>query len=1050
MSLSSSVPLKRSSSAEGLGKPRVTIPKKGSTGGISVVKRDARVQKSPLEDFSSLSDFLNLSDDMRKTSVETLLSALLSADSEEKHQLAAKDIAIICSKCGLGGSEGELVTRFIIEELQELPIKDASQRDRGLGGLLVLRALQSYEALGRAVEPFVLPMLSRLLLLTGDRSQSIRETSNLAIVDLMRVCSPFSFRLVLPHLLKGVVSADWRTRIAALTALKELSPRVSRQISPFLPILIPICTECIIDSKQQVQGVAVEALTQACAVITNDDIRHLVPQLVSVIARPEESPKTIELLMETTFVQNVDSATLALIAPLLGKVMRGRQSALKRKAARIIDSMCRLVQEPQDVKPFVPMLLPYLDRAIDEVADEEVVEVCRAAREVLLNAMGEGLDCGEVASCLRTAVARILPSEATPSGQVTSIGTYISELLAHLICYHTLPNPAAIEGNDAWRSAVAMAPHSEWRDCVVPYVTALSDKLAHAIRIAALGEVPDLQTDTEEDASNLCNVEFSLAYGSKVLLSNTFLKLGRGRKYGLMGKNGVGKTTLLTNIGNGAIEAMPTHLKCVYVKHEDIRDDMGVPIVDEMLTDKELEGVNVTKEEAIAALKKINFTDQMISSPRSALSGGWKMKLIITKAMLARADILLLDEPTNHLDKASVAWLEDYLISSTQLTCLIVSHDTFFLDKIVTDVIHYEGKNLVYYRGNLTEFVKIHPEAKHYHDLTEMNSTTKSVMYAKGVNFTYPGCTVPVLTDVNVKVSLGSRVAVLGPNGAGKSTLIKMLVKETAPDCGEVWNHMNLRVAYVAQHSFHHIEQHLDKSPVDYMKWRFGNGNIHENQKYGDVTEVVSRRKNGKYLDMGHSKLVEQMDIKVAAMAAGLDVQAEFGTHSVIRRLSGGQKVKLVLAGAMWNKPHLLVLDEPTNYLDREALGALSAAIKSFAGGCIIISHNSEFTDSICTETWTVGNGSCLVEGEAVETAVKASANALAQSANSEPATGHTGIGCTNANIGIVEKLMNPKKLEPLTAKEEKKLTRLAAVAGKSLKEYIEGITFSSPEWKWL
>jgi elongation factor 3 len=201
-----------------------------------------------------------------------------------------------------------------------------------------------------------------------------------------------------------------------------------------------------------------------------------------------------------------------------------------------------------------------------------------------------------------------------------------------------------------------------------------------------------------------------------------------------------------------------------------------------------------------------------------------------------------------------------------------------------------------------------------------------------------------------------------------------MLVQETEPDEGTgatVWQHMNLRVAYVAQHSFHHVEQHLDSSPVDYIKWRFSGGvdkeamnkattkltdeeqeEIKTERKYGDVDKVMGRRKNGrtmeyectfigqnpvrepnKYIpleqmvEMGLQKLVQQCDTKIAAMAAGLDlrplvtaeIQAhlddfaldpEFGTHSTIRRLSGGQKVKLVFAAAMWNRPHVLVCDE--------------------------------------------------------------------------------------------------------------------------------------------
>jgi elongation factor 3 len=329
----------------------------------------------------------------------------------------------------------------------------------------------------------------------------------------------------------------------------------------------------------------------------------------------------------------------------------------------------------------------------------------------------------------------------------------------------------------------------------------------------------------------------------------------------------------------------------------------------------------------------------------------------------------------------------------------------------------------------------------------------------------------------------------------------------------QVWKHHNLRLAYVAQHSFHHVEQHLDVSPVNYIKWRFAGGVDREDlarptmklteeeeqerkgeRRYGDVDQVLGRRKNGrtmeyectfvgqtkrdlnKYIpleqmiEMGHAKLVQQADARIAAMAAGLDLrplvtaeiqghlddyalEAEFGTHGTIRRLSGGQKVKLVLAGAMWNRPHLLVLDEPTNYLDREALGALTQAIKGFGGGVIIISHNKEFTDAICTETWLVKDGRCFTDGEVAETALKAvSSNNIRKSKSStsldsKPKDDSGG----NTNKAIVnEVLLNPKTLEGLSKKEIRKLERCAAVAGESLKEYLSKITCKSPEWKWL
>merc|ERR1719464_597687 len=154
-----------------------------------------------------------------------------------------------------------------------------------------------------------------------------------------------------------------------------------------------------------------------------------------------------------------------------------------------------------------------------------------------------------------------------------------------------------------------------------------------------------------------------------------------------------------------------------------------------------------------------------------------------------------------------------------------------------------------------------------------------------------------------------------------------------------------------------------------------------------EVKKRHVREKDNKYytrielLGMGFVHLLRQTDEKIAAKEAGMDLRPvttseiqkhldgfglpqEFGTHGKIRGLSGGQKVKLVLAAAMWNCPHLLVLDEPTNYLDREALGALSIALNNWGGAVLMISHNQEFYSSVCKEEWLVADGRITVQGD--------------------------------------------------------------------------------------
>ncbi len=412
------------------------------------------------------------------------------------------------------------------------------------------------------------------------------------------------------------------------------------------------------------------------------------------------------------------------------------------------------------------------------------------------------------------------------------------------------------------------------------------------------------------------------------------------------------------------------------------------------------------------------------------------MKLELARAMLSDAVVYLLDEPTNHLDVQSIAWLENFLVTNKQITVVTVSHDSGFLDNICTDIIHYEKKKLRYYKGNLSDFVATKPEAKRR--TTRSPPTTVKFSFppparswacaptrapssrCPTVPTTYPGMTKPSLHDTSCAISLSSRVGVLGPNGAGKSTLIRCSPARRVPQQGKVEKHPNLRIAMMAQHAFHHLEQHLEKSAVEYIAWRYQDGHDREmtekaSRKMTDeekaqmetpikstpgesrkVEYIVGRQKLKKsyqyeikwvgyehrnnswiprerLLELGFSKLVQQFDdfeasregagsreISVKLIRQHLEavgLQGEIAQHHAVGGYSGGQKVKVVLAAAMWNNPQVLVLDEPTNYLDRDALGGLATAIRDWAGAVVIISHNMEFVGALCPEIWNVDNG---------------------------------------------------------------------------------------------
>merc|ERR1719316_344781 len=325
-------------------------------------------------------------------------------------------------------------------------------------------------------------------------------------------------------------------------------------------------------------------------------------------------------------------------------------------------------------------------------------------------------------------------------------------------------------------------------------------------------------------------------------------------------------------------------------------------------------------------------------------------------------------------------------------------------------------------------------------NLPGVKSKSRHLVKMTDVTFQYPSRDTPTVFDIHLEASRVSRVAVIGANGAGKSTAIKLLTGELQATSGTVVRHPNLRMAYVAQHAFQHLEKHLTETPVQYILNRFAGGDDKEAVDFKAdvvVTEVkkyflnamnqlrpceeqkdfakaiapeaiLDRRENKKektkeYLTKLMQKPVEeamwiersilekmgmlakvQREDEKQALAAGLmqkaltsesvqkhladfGLDAEAAAHTSIQSLSGGQKVKVVLAGSMWLCPHILILDEPTNYLDRDGLGALTLAINDFEGGVIIISHNREFCSAVATEKWIMKAGRLEQEGESVE-----------------------------------------------------------------------------------
>ncbi|KAL2913906.1 translational elongation factor EF-1 alpha [Polyrhizophydium stewartii] len=969
---------------------------------------------------------------MSKAQIADLLKQVTSTASADERRAAAADLAGVVKSAGISAG---LIDAGVLAALKAAA-EHKKSADAREGAMFAYKELA--EKLGHPAEPYLIPELSAILAGYGDKAAPVRDAAAAAATALLALPGRFSVKLLVPALLSNLTNEKkWQTKIAALKFLGNLTKTSTSQVARCLPEIIPVVSEVMWDTKPEVKKAAHESMTEVCGVLDNIDVIPFLPALISSIARPEEVPECVYKLAATTFVQQVEAPTLAIMVPLLVRGLAERKPAILRQTAVIIDNMCKLVENPADAHQFLPKLMPGLDRIIEIAADPELRNVATNARATLIR-VGGGADVhtedpAAVAKRLAeehaTTVELIKKTVATVSKDKVDEPTvnYIASLFQVMFDTHVLDLP-------------------DWIHTIVPFAgPVIGEAKAKEIAKPLLDHFVELdkkrqKTSTEEvidEGEELCNCEFSLAYGGMILLNNTKLRLTRGKRYGLCGPNGVGKSTLMRAIANGQLDGFPPadELKTVFVEHNLQASEADYSVVDFCLLDKPF-----TRDEVEKSLRSVGFTDERLAQAVGSLSGGWKMKLELARAMLENADILLLDEPTNHLDVNNVKWLEDYLNNIPTVTSLIVSHDSGFLDRVCTHIIHYESRKLKTYKGNLSKFVEQRPEARAYYELSAtqfsfkfpepgflegIKSKDKAILKMANIGFTYPGAPKPSLFNITLQCSLNSRVACIGPNGAGKSTMIKVLTGEVIPDSGEVWKHPNLRVAYVAQHAFHHIEQHLDKTPNEYIRWRFQYGEDREllakasrqmtdedraqmekvisidGEKY-KIEAIMGRRKakrsyeyelkfinrphddnqwvtREKLEDWGFEKIIQAFDDKEAAKegaysrpltAANVEkhlkdvgLDPEFASHSRIRGLSGGQKVKVVLGACMWNQPHMLVLDEPTNYLDRDSLGALAGAIREFGGGVIIISHNAEFTDALCPEKWLVDAGRLTITG---------------------------------------------------------------------------------------
>ncbi|KAI3617494.1 hypothetical protein CBS9595_003403 [Malassezia furfur] len=1043
------------------------------------------------------------------------VQALLESSSSADAHLAAEKLAEYVNEHGLRITAREHIVDTLVERLRSK--KSASDRERAAIGLgaLATKVGGKNAPMPNGAEPWLGVALVPLLGNYADKNAAAKKAAESAVSALAALYPPEAIPELLDSLYLVIKSSSvkWQAKVGALKVMSRLADRAFEQVGDELAHMTPVLTEAMHETKAEVSKQAIKTATKVCGVIDNNDIRPFIPDLVGCMARPDTVPECIKKLSSITFVAEVTGPALAVMVPLLSRALNERSQTVQRQSVIIVDNLCKLVRDPHTAATFLPELYPAVKRIEEGASFPEVREHAKSAADTLRTAF----DAAE------SKKQTVDPAQAQRRARHAALKALANAVQPHM--------PEGLEAmNDAWtlvgleyvaRLIVRLADKrmvqaEAWNDVyVLPYVRRITaaPEGAQAATDAVRAEYVRLDTerfgqpeddDADIEGEQLCKTVFSLAYGGLLLLNHTLLRLHRGHRYGIVAANGSGKSTLLKAMRDGKVEGYPPpeEVRTVMVEHSLQGEDGSKPILDFVAEDKQL--AHKTREQVAEALHSVGFDEERQNNPVGSLSGGWKMKLELARAMLIGADILLLDEPTNHLDVASIAWLEQYLVNNKDITVLTVSHDSSFLDNVCTDIIHYEHKKLKYYRGNLSAFVSKRPEAKSYYSLAAtsvkfsfpppgslmgVRSNTRTILKASHVTVQYPGMSRPSLVDASVSISLSSRVGVIGPNGAGKSTLIKVLTGEILPTEGKVEKHPNLRVALMAQHAFHHLEQHLEKTACQYITWRYQDGHDRE------ITEKVTRKlseeearqmetpivsttgekrkvefivgrsklkKSFQYeikwvgmdhkfntwiprerlLELGFSKLVQKFDdfdssregagsrdlsqkaIRKELEAVGLN--GEIAENNAMAGYSGGQKVKVVLAAALWNNPQVLVLDEPTNYLDREALGGLAVAIREWGGAVVIISHNNEFISALCPEIWRVENGQIVSKTKtdvATENFAEDGAPASETPSEATPAP--------SALPSAVNSAVNSGTNTPATQSDDEDMSKLKAKKGK-------------------
>ena len=499
------------------------------------------------------------------------------------------------------------------------------------------------------------------------------------------------------------------------------------------------------------------------------------------------------------------------------------------------------------------------------------------------------------------------------------------------------------------------------------------------------------------------------SFGVRQVFSNVSFEIKEGDRIALVGPNGAGKSTLLkcilgieeldegqvvmspvasigylqqdVNLGDASLaEEIETAWEDVHALENKLQElttylesheasESDLQRLDYLQNRLEWLGGYDYEQKTKRIVYGLGFTDEDLYKPANAFSGGQKTRINLAKALVRSPDFLFLDEPTNHLDMEMLEWLEGYL-SSYRGGILIVSHDRYFMNRIVTGVVELDHHKATTYRGNYSRYVaqreeRLKADTIAYEKQQEYIKKTEEYIdkYRAGIkskmargrqsqlnrlerleapetshslDFKFPPAAMsadkvlvldhvsigyktddPIIDDVSVVVRRGESVALIGPNGAGKSTMVKAIVGELFPTEGHIDIGNRVQVGYFSQE---HEELHDRWQVVD---------EIINNYNF---TEEKARNVLGSFLFKGDD------------------------VFKLVGDLSGGERARLALLKLFLQGDNFLILDEPTNHLDVPTREIVERALQQFGGTCFIISHDRYFLDQVSTRTLVLEN----------------------------------------------------------------------------------------------